>query len=236
MTPPSQTPRTSLLECSAVGRQFEVAGKPFDALMDVSVRFEAGEFVAITGPSGSGKSTFLNVVGSLDRPSSGVVALNGTDLTNLADTTLAQVRNRSIGFVFQSFNLLPRYSLLRNVELPLVYAGVDASVRRERAIRLLKRLGISDGLERRPAQISGGQQQRVAIARALVNDPPLILADEPTGSLDSTNGSIVIELLAELCREQGKTVLMVTHDNDIATHCPRQLIFRDGRLLEDRRR
>lgn len=236
MMPALQPAAGSLLECIALSRQFEVADKPFNALADVSVKFEAGEFVAITGPSGSGKSTFLNLVGSLERPSSGQVRLNGIELTALADTTLAQVRNRSIGFVFQSFNLLPRYSLLRNVELPLVYAGISAAPRRERSIRLLERLGITDGLDRRPAQISGGQQQRVAIARALVNDAPLILADEPTGSLDSTNGNIVIELLAELCREQGKTVLMVTHDNDIAARCPRQLVFRDGRLLEDRSR
>jgi putative ABC transport system ATP-binding protein len=202
------------------------------ALDRVSVDIAAGEFVAVMGPSGSGKSTFMNVLGCLDRPSSGEYALQGRNIAALAGDDLAAVRNRHIGFVFQQFNLLARTPAVENVGLPLVYAGVSKKQRLERAISMLKRVGLGDRAHHHPAQLSGGQQQRVAIARALVTEPLLILADEPTGALDSRTSLEIMALFQELNR-QGMTVVLVTHEPDVARFARRILAFLDGRIVQD---
>ena len=202
------------------------------ALRGVSLSIAEGEFVAVMGPSGSGKSTFMNILGCLDRPSSGHYTLAGEAVESLDGDALASIRNRRIGFVFQQFNLLPRTSALDNVELPLLYAGLDKQQRTERARRRLEQVGLGDRLDHQPNQLSGGQQQRVAIARALVGNPRLILADEPTGALDSRTSIEVIALLQSLNRE-GITVVVVTHEPDIATFASRQIHFRDGRVVSD---
>jgi putative ABC transport system ATP-binding protein len=198
----------------------------------VSVDIAAGEFVAVMGPSGSGKSTFMNLIGCLDTPTSGTYRLAGQDVAHLDRDQLAAIRNRQIGFVFQQFNLLPRTTALANVELPLLYAGVPAAERRTRAQAKLVRVGLGGRAGHHPRQLSGGQQQRVAIARALVNDPKLILADEPTGALDSTTSLEVMALLQELNRS-GITVIVVTHEQDIAAFASRRILFRDGRITSD---
>jgi putative ABC transport system ATP-binding protein len=202
------------------------------ALRDVSLRIDEGEFVVVMGPSGSGKSTFMNIIGCLDRPSSGHYELAGEAVETLSADALAGIRNRRIGFVFQQFNLLPRTSALDNVELPLLYAGVEKSQRHERARRRLEQVGLGDRLDHLPNQLSGGQQQRVAIARALVCDPGLILADEPTGALDSRTSIEVMVLLQALNRE-GITIMLVTHEADIALFASRLIHFRDGRVVSD---
>jgi len=194
-----------------------------------------GEFVAVMGPSGSGKSTFMNLVGCLDVPTSGEYRFNGEDVAGLSPDALAGIRNRSIGFVFQQFNLLPRTSALANVELPLLYGGVPPAERRERAQRTLEQVGLANRADHHPAQLSGGQQQRVAIARALVNDPKLILADEPTGALDSMTSLEVMALLQQLNRDNGITIVLVTHEHDVAKFTSRLLTFRDGKLVSDTR-
>jgi putative ABC transport system ATP-binding protein len=204
------------------------------ALRGISLRMDPGEFVAVMGASGSGKSTFMNLVGCLDRPTSGRYQLNGQDVSSLSRDQLARVRGRQIGFVFQGFNLLPRTTALENVELPMLYQGVAARERHHRAAEALARVGLGDRLEHTPAQLSGGQQQRVAIARALVNRPTLVLADEPTGNLDSRTSLEVMGILQEL-NERGLTVMLVTHEHDIAEHAKRVVIFKDGHVLEDRR-
>jgi putative ABC transport system ATP-binding protein len=204
------------------------------ALDQVSVNIARGEFVAVMGPSGSGKSTFMNMVGCLDRPTSGQYLLEDKDVSKLATDELAAVRNRSIGFVFQQFNLLARTPAVENVELPLVYAGVEKKKRTEKAIAMLERVGLGERAQHHPAQLSGGQQQRVAIARALVTEPLLILADEPTGALDSKTSLEIMALLQALNR-QGMTVVVVTHETDIARYAGRILAFRDGRVVQDER-
>jgi putative ABC transport system ATP-binding protein len=204
------------------------------ALRGVSVDIARGEFVAVMGPSGSGKSTFMNLLGCLDSPTSGEYFLAGEKVSSLSGDALAAIRNRHIGFVFQNFNLLPRTSALENVELPLLYTQVTAQQRRERALRRLEEVGLADRAHHHPSQLSGGQQQRVAIARALVNDPVLILADEPTGALDTRTSCEVMALLQQLNR-RGMTVVLVTHEHDIAAFASRIIAFRDGHVVDDRR-
>jgi len=213
---------------------YRMEGYAVTALNKVSLSIEPGEFVAVMGPSGSGKSTFMNLLGCLDTPSSGDYALAGEKVSELSGDALAAIRNRRIGFVFQSFNLLPRTSALENVELPLLYSHVTALERHQRALGRLEEVGLADRAGHHPAQLSGGQQQRVAIARALVNDPVLILADEPTGALDTRTSFEVMGLLQQLNR-QGMTVVLVTHEHDIADFATRVISFRDGHVVDDRR-
>ena len=203
------------------------------ALRDVSVQFERGRFTAIMGPSGSGKSTLMHLLGGLDRPTGGTLRITGRDVRELGATELAGLRNRTIGFVFQSFHLLPRTTAVDNVALPLVYAGVRAGERRRRAAELLDRVGLGHRLRHRPNELSGGEQQRVAIARALVTGPSLLLADEPTGNLDSATGAEVLALLEQLNRESGVAVVVVTHDQDVAGRAARQIRMLDGRIVAE---
>ena len=215
----------------------KVAGPPGQSVMalrDVSLDIAEGEFVAIMGASGSGKSTLMNILGCLDVPSSGSYILAGEAVESMGPDQLASIRNRRIGFVFQQFNLLPRTSALENVELPMLYSGTKAALRRERAQVALERVGLAERMFHTPAELSGGQQQRVAIARALVNQPQLILADEPTGALDSQTSADTMRLLAAL-NQQGITVVLVTHEADIAAWAERKLVFRDGRMVQDTR-
>jgi putative ABC transport system ATP-binding protein len=214
-----------------VSRTYAMDGVRVDALRDVSLSVAAGEFVAIVGPSGSGKSTMMNIVGCLDRPTAGTYRLAGTPVAELNDDGLARLRSRTIGFVFQSYNLLPRTSALDNVATPLLYQGVGRRERVARATAALERLGLGDRLHHEPSQLSGGQQQRVAVARAIVTDPALILADEPTGNLDSTSGRDVLTLLREL-HGAGRTIVLITHDPEVATAAPRRFHIRDGRLTD----
>jgi len=205
-----------------------------EALRGIDVCVEPGEFVAIMGASGSGKSTFLNIVGCLDRPSTGCYRLDGVDVSQMSSDQLAEVRNKKIGFVFQSFNLLARTSALENVELPLLYTGTDSRERRARALAALKATGLEGRAEHQPSQLSGGQQQRVAIARALVNQPAIILADEPTGNLDSQTSNEIMGIMQTLNEQQGITIMLVTHEPDIAQYAKRVILFKDGLVIEDR--
>lgn len=202
------------------------------ALREVSLTIEAGEFVGVMGPSGSGKSTLLNILGCLDRPDAGTYLLNGRDVSGLNEAALAEVRNRQLGFVFQNYNLLPRLDARRNVELPLIYAGLNSRQRRERTLEAIARVGLADRADHLPTQLSGGQNQRVAIARALVNRPTVLLADEPTGNLDSNTSREIMDIFSRLNRE-GVTIVLVTHEREIAEYAGRILHFRDGLLRRD---
>ncbi len=221
-----------LIHTRDLTKVYRIGDNVIRALDGVSVDIGKGEFTAVMGPSGSGKSTFMNMLGCLDRPTSGEYVLGGKRVSELEGDELAQVRNRSVGFVFQTFNLLARTAALENVELPLVYAGIPARERRERALEMLARVGLAERAGHQPAQLSGGQQQRVAIARALITRPLLILADEPTGALDSRTSLEIMGLLQELNR-QGMTVVLVTHEADVARFARRMLYFRDGRVVKD---
>jgi putative ABC transport system ATP-binding protein len=223
-----------LIRTRDLAKVYRMGDTEVHALDQVSVDIERGEFVAIMGPSGSGKSTFMNVLGCLDRPTSGQYVLDGKNVSQMSNDELATVRNRNIGFVFQQFNLLARTPAIENVELPLVYAGADKKIRSEKAKAMLERVGLGERIHHHPSQLSGGQQQRVAIARALVTEPLLILADEPTGALDSRTSLEIMALLQELNR-QGMTVVVVTHEPDIARFAGRILGFRDGRVVQDER-
>ncbi|MDP2640322.1 MAG: ABC transporter ATP-binding protein [Betaproteobacteria bacterium] len=222
----------ALIETAGLVKEYLVGEQTVAALRGVSVSIQNGEFVAVMGPSGSGKSTFMNLIGCLDSPTRGDYMLAGERISALSGDALAAIRNKRIGFVFQQFNLLPRTNALDNVELPLLYAGVPAAERHQRAKKRLVEVGLADRMHHHPAQLSGGQQQRVAIARALVNDPVLILADEPTGALDSRTSLEVMGLLQKLNRD-GMTVVIVTHEHDIAAFARRNIHFRDGLVLED---
>jgi len=216
-------------------REYDMGGEIVRALRGVDVAIRRNEYVAIMGPSGSGKSTLMNLIGCLDTPNAGEYWLGGNLVSTMADDELARVRNREIGFVFQTFNLLPRATALHNVELPLVYAGVPSDERKRRAIAALERVQLGDRVTHRPNELSGGQRQRVAIARALVNEPSILLADEPTGNLDSTTSEEIMRVFEELA-SQGQTVIMVTHERDIAAHARRVIVLRDGMIESDDRR
>ena len=220
-----------LLEVEQVTKTYHLPGQDVAALRGVDLRIESPGFYAIMGPSGSGKSTLMHILGCLDIPSSGSMRLDGVDVQNATQRQLARIRGEKIGFVFQSFNLLPKLSVLKNVELPLIYRGLTAKERRLRALHALERVQLSDRSKHRPSQLSGGQQQRVAIARALVNDPRIIFADEPTGNLDSHTGEAILNLFMELYQE-GRTIALVTHDPEIAAITPRRIEIRDGKIAD----
>ena len=214
-------------------RDYDMGGEVVHALRGVDIQIRRNEFVAVMGPSGSGKSTLMNLVGCLDTPSAGEYWLNGQKVSDLSDDELARIRNKEIGFVFQTFNLLPRADSLHNVELPLIYAGMDTRSRRAAAARALQRVGLGDRMDHRPNELSGGQRQRVAIARALVNRPAIVLADEPTGNLDSASGQGIVGLFREL-HAGGQTIVMITHDQAVARLASRIVQIRDGQIVEDR--
>lgn len=221
----------ALIEIENLCKSYVMGEIELEVLKHVNLNIEVNEFVSIVGPSGSGKSTLMNILGCLDTPTKGRYRLDGIDVGSMNGRKLAEIRNRKIGFVFQRFNLLPRLTALENVELPMVYRGVQSREQRERAVGALEMVGLGDRLHHRPAELSGGQQQRVAIARAIVGSPPIILADEPTGNLDSTSGKEVMELLQRLNRD-GATLVMITHDPEIAKKAERQIFIRDGIMTE----
>ncbi len=229
---PSDVPRDAVIVTRNLERQYVMGSEIVHALRGVDVTIRRGEFVAIMGPSGSGKSTLMNLIGCLDTPTHGEYWLNGHRVSELHDDALALIRNKEIGFVFQTFNLLPRATALQNVELPLVYAGIPAKERKLQAEEALRRVKLADRMHHRPNELSGGQRQRVAVARALVNHPSILLADEPTGNLDSTTSEEIIKLFKDL-HAQGQTIVLVTHEHDIAANARRQVVIRDGKIDRD---
>ena len=223
-----------VIHIEELAREYPMGGEKVLALRGLSLSIRRNEYVAIMGPSGSGKSTLMNLLGCLDTPTSGSYWLNGQEVSRMPDDALARVRNKEIGFVFQTFNLLPRATALQNVELPLVYAGVSGKERRDRSRRALERVGLGNRIDHKPNELSGGQRQRVAIARALVNDPSILLADEPTGNLDSATSTDVMRVF-NLLHRQGQTIIVVTHEAEIAAHAERVVTLRDGRVANDAR-
>lgn len=222
-----------MIEIKGITKTYYTGGESLTALNKIDLRIEKGEFTAIMGPSGSGKSTMMNILGLLDRFDAGTYFLNGQDVSNLTDNESALVRNKEIGFIFQSFNLMPRMTILENVELPMVYANVPKKERRERALKALDRVGLSNRVKHRPNEISGGQKQRVAIARAIVNQPSVLMADEPTGNLDSKTTLEIMRIFQEINAE-GTTVVMVTHEPEVAEYTKRIVLFKDGEIQDDR--
>ena len=229
---PADIPRDAVIVTRNLQREYDMGGEVVRALRGVDLVIRKNEFVAVMGPSGSGKSTLMNVIGCLDTPDAGEYWLNGHRVSELGDDELARIRNKEIGFVFQTFNLLPRATALHNVELPLVYAGMGSRERRERAVDSLTRVGLADRMLHRPNELSGGQRQRVAVARALVNDPSILLADEPTGNLDSATSTEIMGLF-EALHSAGQTIILVTHEHDIAAHADRQVHLMDGMVESD---
>jgi putative ABC transport system ATP-binding protein len=221
-----------MIELANITKTYRMGEVDFTVLSGVSLSVQRGELIAIMGPSGSGKSTIMNIIGCLDRPTSGSYRFEDREISALSDDELASIRNVKIGFVFQTFNLLARFSALKNVEVPLIYGGVPARLRKERAVHLLEKVGLADRLHHKPTELSGGQQQRVAVARALVNNPALLLADEPTGNLDSRSGEEILKILTGL-NEQGVTVIIVTHDQSVAARCRRIVTVKDGQIVND---
>ena len=223
-----------LIEINNITKRYEMGDNVVMALQDVNLKIERGEYLSIMGPSGSGKSTFMNILGCLDTPSTGEYKFRGVDVSKLDDDALSAMRNKEIGFVFQNFNLLPKLNAVQNVELPLAYAGVSAAERRERAIRALERVKLADRMHHKPSELSGGQRQRVAIARALVTNPGILLADEPTGALDSKTGVEIMRLFDELHREGDNTIILITHEQEIANYAIRNVYIKDGTIHYDR--
>ncbi len=221
-----------MIQISHITKTYRMGDVDISVLSDISLKVLQGELIAVMGPSGSGKSTLMNLLGCLDRPTSGTYLFENREISTMSDDELAHVRNQKIGFVFQSFNLLPRFTALKNVEMPLIYSGISGRERTERAIPVLEQVGLKDRMYHKPTELSGGQQQRVAIARALVNNPPLLLADEPTGNLDSHSGAEILNIITEL-NKRGVTIIIVTHDQNVARRCKRVITLMDGRITAD---